>query len=231
MSQPFPLPVFDSQSYQSYQRQRQLTLGDLLLENRIVFLQGEIHTGNANEVVECIELLKGDGSPDLLANALELSERMLVVAGVASDRAGAASLCRRAIDSGQAVERLRAIIERQGGDPRVIDDYSRMPQAPSEHVVRASNDGFVTGLDAWLIGRAAVVLGAGRDKVDDQVDPAVGIMLAAVVGDAIRAGDAVLRVRYRSERRLEDALPLLVEAVQIGSSARPRAPLIIGEVV
>ena len=86
--------------------------------------------GNANEVVECIELLKGSGSPDLVENALELSERMLVAAGVANDRAEAASLCRRAIDSGQALERLRAIIERQGGDPRVIDDYSRMPQAP-----------------------------------------------------------------------------------------------------
>ena len=187
--------------------------------------------GNANEVIECIELLKGGGSPDLVANALELSERMLVAAGVANDRAEAASLCQRAIASGQALERLGAIVERQGGDPRVIEDYNRMPQAPSEHVVRAPADGFVTGLDAWLIGRAAVVLGAGRDKVDDQVDPAVGIMIASAVGDAVRAGDAVLRVRYRSERRLEDALPLLVEAVQIGASARARTPFIIGEVV
>ena len=162
--------------------------------------------GNANEVIECIELLKGSGSPDLVANALELSERMLVAAGVANDRVEAASLCRRAIVSGQALERLGAIIERQGGDPRVIDDDTRMPQAPSEHVVRAPADGFVTGLDAWLIGRAAVVLGAGRDKVDDEVDPAVGIMIAAAMGDAVRAGDAVLRVRYRSERRLEDAV-------------------------
>jgi pyrimidine-nucleoside phosphorylase len=113
----------------------------------------------------------------------------------------------------------------------VIDDDSRMPQAPSEHVVRAPSDGFVTGLDAWLIGRAAVVLGAGRDKVDDEVDPAVGIMIAAAVGDAVRAGDAVLRVRYRSERRLADAVLLLIEAVQVGASPRPRVPLIIGEVL
>ena len=187
--------------------------------------------GNANEVIECIELLKGSGSADLVANALELSERMLVAAGVANDRVDAASLCQRAIVSGQALERLGAIIERQGGDPRVIDDYSRMPQAPSEHVVRATADGFVTGLDAWLIGRAAVVLGAGRDKVDDEVDPAVGIMIAAAVGDAVRAGDAVLRVRYRSERRLADAIPLLTEAIQVGASPRPPVPLIIGEVL
>ena len=187
--------------------------------------------GNANEVVECIELLKGNGPSDLLENSLELCERMLVVAGVAGDRAVAASQCRRALDSGQALERLRAIIERQGGDPRVIDDYDLMPQAPSEHIVRAANDGFITGLDALLVGRAAVMLGAGRDKVDDDVDPAVGIMIAATVGDAVRAGDVVLRVRYRSERRLENALPLLRDAVRVGETRMAPTPLIMDEVL
>jgi len=187
--------------------------------------------GNANEIVECIELLKGKGRPDLVENSLELSQRMLVVAGVANDRTEAAALCRRALDSGQALERLRLIIERQGGDPRVIDDYSLMPQAPSEHVVRADSSGFVTELDAGLIGRAAVVLGGGRDKVDDEIDPGVGIMIPATVGDAVSAGDAVLRVRYRSDTRLEGALPLLTKAIRIGESPRPHAPLIIDEVI
>ena len=187
--------------------------------------------GNANEVVECVELLKGNGRQDLVQNSLELSERMLVVAGVAKDRTEAGALCRRTLDSGQALERLRLIIERQGGDPRVIDDYSRMPQAPSEHVVRAPFDGFVTDLDAGLIGRATVALGGGRDKVDDEIDPAVGIMIPATVGDAVSAGDAVLRVRYRSGKKLEDALPLLMEAVRVGESPRPRAPLVIDEVL
>jgi pyrimidine-nucleoside phosphorylase len=187
--------------------------------------------GNANEVVECIELLKGTGRPDLLENALELSERMLVVAGVAGDRADAAAMCRRALDSGEALERLRAIIERQGGDPRVIDDYSLMPQAPVEHILRAEYDGYVTELDAGLIGRAAVMLGGGRDTVDDEIDAAVGIIIPATVGDAVRAGDPVLRVQYRSEERLEDALPLLMEAVRIGDTPSPRAPLVIDEVL
>ena len=187
--------------------------------------------GNANEVVECIELLKGRSRPDLLENSLELSERMLVVAGVAKDRAEAAAMCRRALDSGEALERLRAIIERQGGDPRVIDDYGRMPRAPEEYVLPAAADGFVTDLDAGLIGRAAVRLGAGRDKVDDDIDPAVGIMIPATVGDAVRAGDPVLRVKYRSRAKLDDALPLLMEAVGVGASPRPRVPLIIDEVL
>jgi pyrimidine-nucleoside phosphorylase len=187
--------------------------------------------GNANEIVECIELLKGDGRPDLVENSLELSERMLVAAGVAKDRVDAKERCRRALDSGAALERLRAIIERQGGDPRVIDDYNRMPTAPEEHVIRADADGFVTELDAGLIGRAVVALGGGRDKVDDEIDPAVGIMIEATVGDAVRPGDAVLRVQYRSLERLEDALPLLMDAVRVGESRPPRTPLVIDEVL
>jgi pyrimidine-nucleoside phosphorylase len=187
--------------------------------------------GNANEVIECIELLKGDGRPDLLENSLDLSERMLVVARVARDRAEAAAMCRRALDSGAALERLRAIIERQGGDPRVIDDYTLMPQAAEEHVVRADMDGFVTDLDAGLIGRAVVMLGGGRDEVGDEIDPGVGVMIAASVGSAVRAGDPVMRVRYTSEDRLEDALPLLMSAARVAESPRPLSPLIIEEVL
>jgi pyrimidine-nucleoside phosphorylase len=187
--------------------------------------------GNANEVIECIELLKGDGRPDLLENSLDLSERMLVVARVARDRAEAAAMCRRALDSGAALERLRAIIERQGGDPRVIDDYTLMPQAAEEHVVRADMDGFVTDLDAGLIGRAVVMLGGGRDEVGDEIDPGVGVMIAASVGTAVRAGDPVMRVRYTSEDRLEDALPLLMSAARVAESPRPLSPLIIEEVL
>jgi thymidine phosphorylase len=156
---------------------------------------------------------------------------MLVVAGVARDRADAAARCRSALDSGKALERLKAIIERQGGNARVIDDYGLMPHAPAEHIISADIDGFVTNLDAGFIGQAVVILGGGRDKVDDDIDPAVGIMISATVGDAVRAGDPVLRVQYRSKERLEDALPLLMEAVRVAESPGPSAPLIIDEVL
>ncbi len=187
--------------------------------------------GNANEVIECIELLKGNGRPDLMENSLELSERMLIVCGVARDRLEAAARCRRALESGQALERLRAIIERQGGDPRIIDDYGLLPQAPEEHIIRAQSEGFVTRLDAGFIGRASVVLGGGRDQVDDEIDPAVGIMMAATVGDEVRRGDALMRVLYRSKERLENAMPLLMQAVCIDASPKPAVPLVIDEVI
>jgi pyrimidine-nucleoside phosphorylase len=187
--------------------------------------------GNANEVIECIELLKGKAPPDLLENSLELSERMLVVAGVAIDRAEAAAMCRRALDSGAALERLRAIIERQGGNPRVIDDYTLMPRAPQEHVIGAEASGFLADLDAGLIGRAVVILGGGRAEVDDEIDRGVGVMIAATAGDAVRAGDPLLRVRYGSRDRLDAALPLLMSAVRIEDSPRPRSALVVDEVM
>jgi pyrimidine-nucleoside phosphorylase len=187
--------------------------------------------GNANEVIECIELLKGRGQPDLKANSLELSERMLVIARVATDRSAAAALCLKALESGQALERFRAIIERQGGDPRVIDDYGLMPLAPEEHAVTAGTGGFVTGLDAELIGRASVVLGGGRDKVDDVIDPSVGITITATVGDQVNAGDPILRILYRDVARLRAALPLLTAAVRVGEERVVPLPLIIDEVL
>jgi pyrimidine-nucleoside phosphorylase len=187
--------------------------------------------GNAVEVVESIELLKGRARPDLLENSLELSERMLLAAGVARDRSDAAAQCRRALDSGAALERLQAIIERQGGNPRVVDDYSLMPQAPHEHVVRADRNGFVTRLDAGLIGRASVVLGGGRDHVDDEIDPAVGMMMATRMGDPVEAGDAVLRVKYRAQERLARALPLLMEAIRLGDAPSMSTPLVMDEVM
>jgi pyrimidine-nucleoside phosphorylase len=187
--------------------------------------------GNANEVIESIETLKGGGPVDLVEGSLDLAERMLMSSGVARDRATAKTLARKAIDSGQAVEKFRAIIARQGGDPRVIDDYGRLPKAPHEHVVQAQSAGFVTALDAGLIGGASVMLGGGRDTAEDAIDPGVGIIINATVGDAVQKGDAILRLHYRDTARLQAALPLIQQAVQVGPVRRPGKDLIVDEVV
>ena len=137
----------------------------------------------------------------------------------------------RSLDSGAALEKFRAIVERQGGDPRVIDDYARMPSAPGQHVVKAPADGFVSRLDAGLLGRASVVLGGGRDRVDDAVDPGVGIMIRATVGQPVRAGDAVLELRYRDAARLGAALSLATSALQVTPDPPDWADLIVEEVL
>jgi pyrimidine-nucleoside phosphorylase len=186
--------------------------------------------GNALEVIECIEVLKGSGPKDLVDVSVELTARMLVVGGRTRTRSEAEAKVREAIASGQGLERFRRIVEHQGGDPRVLDDYGRLPAAPGRHLVPAPRGGFVTYIDAELVGRASVVLGAGRDTVDAAVDPGVGIMIVATEGDAVRAGEPVFELHYRDRSRLANAVEMLSRAMAIG--ATPPAPrrLIVGEV-
>jgi pyrimidine-nucleoside phosphorylase len=186
--------------------------------------------GNALEVIECIDVLKGGGSPDLVEVSVALAARMLVLGKVAADLPAGEAQVRRAIHSGAGLERFRQIIEIQGGDPKVVDDYGRLPHVPDRHVVAASRGGFVTALDAALVGRASVALGAGRDRVDDPVDPAVGIMVAAKPGDVVHAGDPVLEMHYRDRARLEAAIRLTSQAITVGDEAPPPRSLIVGEV-
>jgi len=186
--------------------------------------------GNALEVIECLDVLKGGGPQDLVDVSVELAARMLVLGKVADDIAGAETQVRNAIASGAGLERFRQIIEAQGGDPKVVDDYKRLPRVDNRHRVTASRAGFVTALDAELVGRASVALGAGRDRVEDPVDPAVGILVAAKPGDRVIAGDTVLELHYRDRGRLETAAALAARAIVIGDQPPPARRLVVGEV-
>jgi pyrimidine-nucleoside phosphorylase len=186
--------------------------------------------GNALEVIECLEVLKGRGPQDLIDVSVELAARMLVLGKKADDFAAAEQQVRRAIESGAGLERFRQIIEIQGGEPRVVDDYDRMPHVADRHLLAAGREGYVTALDAELVGRASVALGAGRDRVEDPVDPAVGIVIVARPGDAVRAGDPVLELHYRDRAKLETALALASRAIVIGDQPPPVRRLIVGEV-
>jgi len=186
--------------------------------------------GNALEVVECIEVLKGGGPSDLVDVSIELTARMLVLGKIARDRDEAEQKARGAIRSGAGLERFRQIIEGQGGDPKVVDDYARLPHVGERHRVAADRDGFVSRLDAELIGRASVALGAGRDRVEDPVDPAVGIMVLAKPGDRVRAGDPILELHYRDRGRLETATRRTSQAIAIADQRPAATPLIVGEV-
>lgn len=186
--------------------------------------------GNALEVIECLDVLKGEGPADLVDVSVELTARMLVLGGVASDRPDAERKVRSAIASGAGLDRFRQIIEGQGGDPRVVDDYRRLPSVSGRHVVVATRGGYVTSLDAELVGRASVALGAGRDRVEDSVDFAVGIMVVAKPGEEVRTGDPVLELHCREGARLDAAVALAGRAIVIGDERPPSRPLIAGEV-
>jgi thymidine phosphorylase len=164
--------------------------------------------------------------------SVDLAARMLLLGGIAADRADAEQRVRTAITSGAGLERFRQIVEFQGGDPHVVDDYDRLPHvaADQRHTVTAERAGFVTGVDAELVGRASVILGAGRDRVEDPVDFAVGIVVATAPGDEVRAGDPLLELHYRDRAKLEGALDLVRRAVVIGEARPAPRPLIVGEV-
>jgi pyrimidine-nucleoside phosphorylase len=183
--------------------------------------------GNAVEVIECLETLKGKGPADLESLSVLLAAQMLCQGGVAASYIEAERKVREALNSGRGLEKLRAIIETQGGDPHVCDDYSRLPAAPRQHLVRVEHSGHVTGIHAELLGRATMVLGAGRDRKEDPVDPAVGAVVRAPVGAAVKAGDVLVELHYREEARLEPALRLIGRAWEIGEGPPPRESLVL----
>ena len=186
--------------------------------------------GNANEVIESIETLKGLGPPDLEELSVTLAARMLVLAGVAPEMTDAVSRVRRALASGEGVERFRRMVAQQGGDPRIVDDYSLLPSVDGSHVIVAPRAGYLASLDAYLVGRASMLLGAGREKASDVIDPGVGIVIRAKPGDWVGAGDPVLELSYRDARRLPDASRMAEAAMRIDDAAPAPAPLILDEI-
>jgi pyrimidine-nucleoside phosphorylase len=183
--------------------------------------------GNAVEITESFETLKGRGPKDLETLSVMLAARMVRLAGLAAtDKEGEAKI-RAALASGRGLEKFRELIAQQGGDPRVVDDYSRLPTAPHRMLFTAERGGYVTELDAELIGSAAMELGAGRDKVEDVIDPAVGFVLQVRRGEQVRAGDALIEVQYRKAGRLETALHLLRQACKIADGPTAAQPLIL----
>jgi pyrimidine-nucleoside phosphorylase len=186
--------------------------------------------GNALEVIECLEVLKGRGPADLIDVSVALTSRMLVLARVADDLVDGEDQARDAIASGAGLERFRQIVAQQGGDPRIVDDYKRLPSAPERHIVGAPRAGFLTRLDAELVGRASVGLGAGRDRVEDPVDPGVGILVAAKPGEELAEGDPILELHYRDRGRLDQAIALARRAIEMGDERPAARSLIVGEV-
>ena len=183
--------------------------------------------GNANEIAECIATLEGHGPEDIETLSIELAARMVVFAGIAPDSADAHARVQRALTSGAGLEKLKEIVANQGGDPRAIDDPSRLPSTPDRDTVAASRSGVVTALKAEAIGRAAVLLGAGRDRLDAQIDPGVGLTIAAPVGTTVTPGDAVIVIHHRGGRGLAEARRLLEAAITIGDALPSRRPLIL----
>ncbi len=183
--------------------------------------------GNALEVVEVIEVLRGKGPEDLRELCLELAGWMLHLGGASGTVEEGKKQSEKLIVSGRALDKFRQMVELQGGDPRAIDDPKKLPQAEHTMTLSSSKGGSLASLQCEQIGTACVILGGGRERKEDAVDPAVGIVLHKKVGDAVSTGDPLVTIYYNSETRVAGARRLLEESYQITDSPlREKRPLI-----
>jgi pyrimidine-nucleoside phosphorylase len=184
--------------------------------------------GNSVEIAECIDILGGGGPADLSGLVVRLASRMVWLGGKAASEDEATARVREALQSGAARAKLKAMIKWQGGDPGVVDDPTRLPVSRHSYVVKAAASGYVSSLDALLVGHTAVLLGAGRDKKGDAVDLSAGILIHKKPGEAVAAGEPVLELRYNDENRLRHALKPATEAVVISQQPPAESPLVMG---
>jgi pyrimidine-nucleoside phosphorylase len=176
--------------------------------------------GNALEVREAIETLAGRGPSDLEALSLRLGSEMLRMASAPPTD------LRRLLSDGTALRKFAQLVEAQSGDPRVVDDVSRLPSAPVQRSVAAGESGQVAAIDALEIALAGKSLGAGRDRKDAAIDLAVGIVLQKKVGDAVQRGEPLATVHARTDQAAQQVATRVARAFRVAASARPR-PLLL----
>jgi pyrimidine-nucleoside phosphorylase len=171
--------------------------------------------GNALEVAECIDVLEGKGPQDLRELCLTLAAWMFLLGHRVKTLDEGRALAEEMITSGKAKDKFRQMIKLQGGDEKVVDDVSILPKAKHQVDLAVADSGYVTSIMCEQIGTAGVLLGGGRAKKEDSVDPAVGIIVRKKLGDRVSAGDALCTVHYNSTERLEQALPLILQSYTI----------------
>src|ERR1700684_3569835 len=181
--------------------------------------------GNALEVEECLDVLAGGGPEDLRELCLDLSAWMFVLGGKCPRVAEGRILAAELIASDAARDKFREIIRLQGGDAGVVDDPSRLPHAKNKAAAITMKEGYVTAIRCEQVGVASMLLGGGREKKEDSIDPAVGIVLKKKIGDAVKAGENLCTVHYNLDARLVPAMRLLSESFEIGDQAPPVTPL------
>jgi pyrimidine-nucleoside phosphorylase len=182
--------------------------------------------GNALEVREAIEVLRGAGPAALREVVLTLGERMLVMGEIAETPEIARAKLQLALDSGSALAKFTEWIRAQGGDPRVAEDPAILPRAARSLVARAPSSGFVAGFDAQTVGRAAMTLGAGRSRKEDVIDPAAGIQLLRRIGDEVDEGEPVAMLYSSRQTLLVEAAERFSSGLTISDAPASPPPLI-----
>jgi len=185
-----------------------------------------LRVGNAVEVEECIEILRGGGPSDLRELCMELGAWMLHLGGRADTVGAGKREAADLIDSGKALDKFRRMVELQGGDARAIEDPSRLPRAKHSLEILSPKGGYVSAIQSENIGNACVILGGGREKKEDAVDPAVGIVLHKKVGDRVSKGEPFCTVLYNSDAKAAQAKRLIEQSYEFSETAPAATPLV-----
>ena len=181
--------------------------------------------GNSLEVIEAIDMLKGRGPEDFAEHCLYVSAHMLVLGKRAADLSEGRAMAEKSIADGSAFEKLRVLVQAQGGDVSYIDDPSRFPKAAYVEDVRSPQSGYLSEVQARTVGEAAVTLGAGRAKKSDPVDHAVGFIIHHKVGDRVEASEPLFTVHSNDGRKLSEASAAVLGAHRFSKEPVKKLPL------
>lgn len=182
--------------------------------------------GNAVETREAIEMLQGTLEGDFAELSIELAARMLNIGGIEDDLDAARTRAVDAVTSGRALDRLRRVIELQGGDPRVADDPGRLPQALLSRDIRAERSGYVTGIETDEVGRVVMDWGGGRRRLEDKIDYGVGLNIHVKLGDPVKPGTPLVTAYYNDASMFESMADRLRRAWSIDETAPPPVQMI-----
>lgn len=186
--------------------------------------------GNALEIMEVSQVLLNAGPTDLTRLSLELAARMIYLGKVTPSLDEARELAQAKLLDGSGYRKFKEVIEAQGGNPQVLDRFELLPNATGVREIASPRAGYVSAIDAEDIGLASSMIGAGRDRKDDVIDPAVGVILEVKTGQKVDAGAVLCRIYYTRDERLEDASQMVEDAFRI-SAQPPDSRELILEVV
>jgi pyrimidine-nucleoside phosphorylase len=183
--------------------------------------------GNASEIRESVETLRGAGPADITELTYALGVEMLMMGDAASSAEEARAMLVESVSSGRALDKFAEIITAQGGDASVLDDLDKLPIADNEDLITAHSTGWVQRCDALSVGVGAMRLGAGRERKEDDIDPGVGITIEARIGDRVEEGDVLGRVRWNDPHARGIAVPLIISAWELSDSPVDSPQLIV----
>ena len=184
------------------------------------------HVGNALEVKEAIDILSGRAAGPLKKVSLFLGAQMLIASGITDTEEKALDMLNKALDSGKGLQKLKEMITAQGGDSRVCDDVSLLPQAPVLYPVRAREEGYLAHVNGTVLGLAAQRMGAGRMRKEDVIDPAVGFVMEKRIGDHVQPGDVLCTLHAASENNAKETEQRILSALSFTKEPAPRARLL-----